>query len=220
MSSVTGLVKALPKSMVGQAALINLFPIFTQVAQRLLHFSPTHDRHPCHFWRFLKHNFLASIGNRGLNCVGLLQGLCRQSQRHRGHNIGRWQSICRLKLFGRNQRLVASKRLNRGRALSGHNHFLFRIRLDHLGDVGGLVCFDGYFFKQGLCLLHQLKPQLVGSPLLPSFQLTGCSQCCLGLVLQFFIQQASVLFQDRSQVVCCTGTCFAMSFCHFGFKYF
>ena len=41
---VASTVKALPQAMVGQTPLIGLLPLFAQLAQSLLHFSPTHDR--------------------------------------------------------------------------------------------------------------------------------------------------------------------------------
>ena len=41
---VASAVKALPQAMVGQTPLIGLLPLFAQLAQSLLHFSPTHDR--------------------------------------------------------------------------------------------------------------------------------------------------------------------------------
>ena len=41
---VASAVKALPQAMVGQPPLIGLLPLFAQLAQSLLHFSPAHDR--------------------------------------------------------------------------------------------------------------------------------------------------------------------------------
>ena len=122
---VASAVKALPQPVVGQSPLVGLLPLLAQLAQSLLHFSPTHHR----------------LRGRGFSPLG----------------------------GGRRR------------------------------------------FEQGLGLLDQLGAQLIGAPALPTFQLASGQQHLVGVVLQFVIDPAPMLFERLAQSLGSPRTGFAMA---------
>ncbi len=74
--------------------------------------------------------------------------------------------------------------------------------------------------QQGLCLAQQLLTQLIGTPALPAFELTGCGQGLVDSGIQCRIKMASVRLEHIAQGRCCTCTGFAMAFGHFLLKCF